>query len=187
MMNRYHGWCCQSFLWRRFVAEPLVPMVLGGITAGPRILEIGPGYGATTDVLAREGRDLTALDVDPRLAERLRERFGTVEVVNGDGAAMPFQNAAFDMVVCFMMLHHVPSPEHQDRLFAEAHRVLEPGGVFAGGDSLPSLVFRLSHLSDTMVPVPPETLDDRLRAAGFEGVVVRKVRGVVLFRARKTG
>lgn len=65
------------------------------------------------------------------------------------------------------MLHHIPSPQQQDRLFAEVARVLRPGGVFAGSDSTLSLPFRVLHLGDTMVVVDPATLPGRLQAAGL--------------------
>jgi hypothetical protein len=52
-------------------------------------------------------------------------------------------------------------------LFAEVFRVLRPGGVFAGSDSADSTLFRMLHFRDTCNPVQPETLPDRLRAAGF--------------------
>ena len=48
---------------------------------------------------------------------------------------MPFADATFSAVVCLTMLHHLPDPELQDRLFAEVHRVLGPGGVFCGSDN----------------------------------------------------
>ena len=79
------------------------------------------------------------------------------------------------------MLHHVPTPALQDRLFAEACRVLRPGGVFAGSDGQPSLRFRLIHLGDTLVPVSAETLPARLTAAGFTDVRVERVPGRVHF------
>ena len=66
------------------------------------------------------------------------------------------------------MLHHVPSRALQDALFAEACRVLRPGGVFRGVDSQPSLRFRMLHIGDTMVVVDPGTLPARLTAAGFD-------------------
>jgi SAM-dependent methyltransferase len=79
---------------------------------------------------------------------------------------------SFDGAFCFTMLHHVPSPALQDRLLKEGARVLHPGGVFAGTDSLYSRSFRLLHLFDTMVVVDPATFPERLRAAGFEDVQV---------------
>jgi len=45
----------------------------------------------------------------------------------------------------------------RDALFAEAFRVLRPGGVFAGSDSVASLRFRLLHIRDICNTVPPET------------------------------
>ncbi len=75
-------------------------------------------------------------------------------------------------MVCFTMLHHVPTPAVQDQLFAEAFRVLRPGGTFAGSDSAASTLFSILHFRDTCNPVSPDTLPDRLRAAGFDDVDV---------------
>jgi hypothetical protein len=69
-------------------------------------------------------------------------------------------------------------------VFAQARRVLRPGGVFAGCDSRPNTRFRLIHLFDTMVPVDPQTLPRRLAAAGFTGIQVRATDRRVFFRAR---
>ncbi|MEQ3553568.1 class I SAM-dependent methyltransferase [Pseudonocardia nematodicida] len=102
-----------------------------------------------------------------RPARRPRPRAG-VDVRHGDGAALPFPDSSFDAVVCFTMLHHVPSRAEQDRLFAEAARVLRPGGTFAGIDSLLSLRFRLIHVGDTMTVVDPVGLPPRLVAAGLD-------------------
>jgi SAM-dependent methyltransferase len=100
---------------------------------------------------------------------------------------MSFDDASFDAVVCFTMLHHVPSAEMQDRLLAEAARVLRPGGVFAGSDSISNWRFRLLHVFDTMVLVDPKKFPDRLRAAGFiDAEVEVNADGTSFrFRARK--
>jgi SAM-dependent methyltransferase len=146
----------------------VLPWALRGVALDGDLLEIGPGYGITTRWLTEQGGRVTALEVDPALAADLRTEFaGQVDVHEGDGADLPLPDASFDTVVCFTMLHHVPSPPQQDRLFAEAARVLRPGGVFAGSDSRLSLRFRLLHIGDTMVPVDPGGLPDRLRTAGF--------------------
>jgi SAM-dependent methyltransferase len=89
--------------------------------------------------------------------------------------------------VCFTMLHHVPTVRLQDQLFAEAFRVLRPGGVFAGSDRLPSLPFRLIHLGDVYNPVTAEDLRARLGQAGFTDIRTN-VAGVRLrWRASKPG
>ena len=64
---------------------------------------------------------------------------------------MSFSDHTFDGDVCFTMLHHVPSAAMQDRLLSEVARVLRPGGIFAGTDSLYRRSFRLPHLFGTVV------------------------------------
>ena len=70
------------------------------------------------------------------------------------------------------MLHHLASADAQDRVFSEAARVLRPGGVFAGTDSVDRPEFRELHVDDICVPVDPGTLADRLGRAGLERVEV---------------
>ena len=167
-MNAVHRRLCRSDGWAARMRTQVLPWALRGVRLDGDVLEIGPGYGITTRWLTEQGGRLTALEVDPTLAADLRAQFsGLVDVRTGDGADLPLPDASFDAVVCFTMLHHVPSPAAQDRLFAEAARVLRPGGVFAGSDSRVSLRFRLLHIGDTMIPVDPGDLPDRLRAAGF--------------------
>ncbi|MGP8299458.1 class I SAM-dependent methyltransferase [Streptomyces inhibens] len=184
-MNRYHQWLCNSRMWARAVEKDLLPWALEGVQLDADTLEIGPGYGATTRVLERRvGGRLSVLEVDEDAAGRLRTEYGgRIDVVHGDGSAMPLPDGGFDAVVCFTMLHHVPSPRQQDQLFAEACRVLRPGGVFAGCDGRAGRGFRLIHLRDTYVPVPPETLPDRLRAAGFRDPDITLTHDNFRFRA----
>jgi ubiquinone/menaquinone biosynthesis C-methylase UbiE len=163
--------------------------MLAELDLGDDVLEIGPGFGATTRVLVDLVPRLTALEVDEASAELLRREFeGRATIVHGDGTAMPFPDRMYSGVVCFTMLHHVPSAAQQDRLFGEAFRVLRPAGVFGGTDSQSSLLFRLLHLGDTMVVVDPGTLPSRLEAAGFTGVDVDRIAGGPLrFRATRAG
>ena len=132
-MNRLHHWYCNREAWKRRVREELVPPAIEGLELGDEVLEIGPGFGPASEVLTGRVRRLTALEIDTGLARSLRERLGDrAEIVDGDATAMPFPDASFDAAVCFTMLHHVPTVEAQDRLFAEVGRVLRPGGCSPG-------------------------------------------------------
>jgi SAM-dependent methyltransferase len=184
-LNRYHQRLCRSADWAAHVADTVVPRVLDGVPLGDRVLELGPGYGASTRPLAERTKSLTALESDPKLASRLRAQLGqSVTVVDGDATDMAFGPATFTAAVCFTMLHHLPSSAAQDRLFAEVARVLVPGGVFAGTDSQPSWRFRLIHLADTCNPVDPVTLAGRLTVAGFGQVKIDTSDGAVSFVAQ---
>ena len=185
-MNRLHHWYCSRETWKRHVGEDLVPAALDGLEVGDDVLEVGPGFGPATEVLAQRARHVTALEIDPVLARSLRARLPSdVDVVEGDGTAMPFADHRFSAAACFTMLHHVPSPPQQDRLFAEVRRVLRPGAVFAGTDSVGrGLRFALLHVGDTKVLIDPKGLPRRLEAAGFEQVAVSADRESFRFRGR---
>lgn len=186
-MNRAHRWLCQSAIWRRALETSILPWALDGVGLGRSVLELGPGPGLTTDLLRTRVAHLTALEIEPRMADALRQRLErtNVRVVQGDAADMPFDDDTFSAVVSLTMLHHVPSATLQDQLLAEAYRVLEPGGVFVGTDNTWSPAFGLLHLGDVMVPVDPETFTARLEAVGFSGVRVDRTKGRFRFQARK--
>ena len=184
-MNWFHRQVCGSAQWRRRIERELLPWALQGVQLGDDVLEIGPGPGATTDLLRGRTQRLTALEVEATAAAALQKRLegSGVRVIHGDGAAMPFADCSFSGVVSLTMLHHVPTAALQDRLLAEARRVLRPGGVFAGFDGVGSVVFRLIHLGDTYTPINPDTLGRRLEAVGFTDVAVERGRARFRFRA----
>lgn len=168
-MNRIHHWLCRSDRWHATL-QRRVPWVLSGNDLGPNVLELGPGAGLTTDLLRTSVTRLTALEIDPTLASALtaRLRGSNVEVIEGNATDMPFPDAEFSGAVSFTMLHHVPSRELQDKVLNEVFRVLRPGGFFVGSDSRQSLLMRLIHIGDTLVPVDPDSFGMRLESAGFE-------------------
>jgi SAM-dependent methyltransferase len=188
-VNRAHHLYCASRHWARRVERELLPWGLAGVELGYDVLEIGPGKGVTTRVLARRPGRLSVIELEHRSAERLRRELpGEVEVIEGDATAMTLPHDRFSGVACFTMLHHVPSPDLQDRVLAEACRVLRPGGVFAGTDSLGGgLAFWLLHIADTFVRVAPEGLAERLDAAGFADAEVETTDASLRFVARKPG
>jgi ubiquinone/menaquinone biosynthesis C-methylase UbiE len=178
---------CASAEWAEAVERWIVPWVLDSVDLGDDVLEIGPGPGLTTEVLRQHVAHLTALEIHEELAAALAARLdGTnVDVVRGDATAMELPADRFSGAVCLTMLHHVPSVAQQDQVFTELHRVLRPGGVLAGQDSLASEELEALHVDDTYVPVDPAALPARLEAAGFVDVDVTTNEYAVRFRARK--
>ncbi|HUU96924.1 MAG TPA: class I SAM-dependent methyltransferase [Phycisphaerae bacterium] len=113
------------------------------LTAESRVLEIGAGLGQHTCILARRARSVHALEVVPAQALFIAQRCREVGIRNvsvacgGDDCALPYSGRSFDVVVANLVLEWCGSracgdrPEDaQNRLLAEAHRVLKPGGVF---------------------------------------------------------
>lgn len=183
-MNRYHQRLCRSRDWSDYVAREMLPEVLRGTDLGMGVLELGPGYGASTRGLLERAPGLVALESDPDLVEHLRREFGSsLQVVRGDATRMPFDDASFSAVACFTMLHHLPSAAAQDQLFAEVARVLRPGGLFVARDSAGGWRFRLIHLGDVCNPVDPRSLHQRLCQAGLHPTEISAVPGLVQFRA----
>ncbi|MCV7195495.1 class I SAM-dependent methyltransferase [Mycobacterium angelicum] len=185
-MNLCHRLCCSSNRWAREVEERVLPWALAGVELGDNTLEIGPGYGAFLRMLVNKTAKLTAVEIDASMAQRLQDQYGNrAHIINGDGTDTGLPADEFSSVMSFTMLHHVPTAELQNRLFDEAFRVLRPGGVFAGSDGVPSVMFRILHFRDTCNPVPPEHMPDRLRAAGFHDIDVLVDAGTQRWRAVK--
>jgi len=186
-MNRLHRWYCRSGQWKQKLENEVLPWSLRGVDLGNDVLEVGPGPGLTTDWLRGRHTSLTCIEVDRELARSLglRTRNSNIRVQCADATSMPYRDATFSGAVSFTMLHHVPSAALQDRLFAEVYRVLTPGGVFAGTDSMRSLRMRIFHVRDTLVLVDPATLPARLGAIGFKDVKVEIRAGRFRFVARR--
>jgi SAM-dependent methyltransferase len=164
---------CGSDEWRAVVRDSVLPWALGSIDLGDDVLEIGPGYGATTEVLGESVPKLTAVEIDYGLAAILMDKFAqrsSVTIVRGDATSLEFSDGRFSGAVSFTMLHHVPTTALQDRLFAEVGRVLRTGGVFVAGDRLARPELESHHEGDTDKPVDPQGLAARLEVAGFAEV-----------------
>lgn len=174
-MNEAHE-VCGSDEWRRVMREQILPWVLGDTDLGDDVLEVGPGFGAATDVLSISVPQVTCVEIDERLAAMLTERFAgvpSVRITRGDATALDFPDGRFTGAACFTMLHHVPTADLQDRLFSEVARVLRPGAALVASDGIGDDEMQAAHEGDTYNPIDPTGLADRLETAGFERVDVR--------------
>ncbi len=187
-MNDNHAKLCPSPEWADHIQRDILPVLTRDVDLGEAMLEIGPGPGAATGWLAGQVSKLTAVEIDLDAAQLLADRFaGTnVEVVTGSATDLGYPAESFDSVGCFTMLHHVRTGALQNAILAEAFRVLRPGGVFIGSDSLASDDLHHFHVGDTYNPIDPASLLIRLQTLGF-GPITVIVADSLLFIAGKPG
>jgi ubiquinone/menaquinone biosynthesis C-methylase UbiE len=91
-----------------------------------RALDVGAGAGALALALAPFVAEVVGVDPEPELLARARDRApANATFVDGDGTALPFEDASFDLTGTLRTLHHVHRPE---LVVAELARVTRPGG-----------------------------------------------------------
>ena len=97
-----------------------------GPHAGGRALDVGTGAGALAFALAPLVREVVGVDPVPELLALARARaLPNTRFVEGDGEALRFATAEFDLSGTHRTLHHVARPEP---VVAELARVTRPGG-----------------------------------------------------------
>jgi SAM-dependent methyltransferase len=96
---------------------------------GQRLLEVGCGIGTDLARFAAGGAHVTGIDLSQTAIDLAGRNFAhlglTGDLRVADGEALPFPDASFDVVYGHGVLQYAAAPE---RLVAEAHRVLRPGG-----------------------------------------------------------
>jgi ubiquinone/menaquinone biosynthesis C-methylase UbiE len=108
------------------VEEPLVQRLLGDVR-GKRVLDVACGTGRHAVRIADEGAYVTALDRNEEMLAVARAKTDRVRWLKGELDSLPFDDAAFDVVVCALVFEHLR--EIQPAI-DEAARVLAPGGKY---------------------------------------------------------
>jgi SAM-dependent methyltransferase len=115
--------------WGTLSAQSAEPMLdAAGVAAGKDVLDVGTGAGYVAAAATRCGANAVGLDFSAAQVELARKRVPAAIFRQGDAENLPFENASFDAVVSGFTVNHLP---HAERTFAEAWRVLRPGGRFA--------------------------------------------------------
>lgn len=166
-----------------------------GARARGRVLEVAIGTGRSLPFYA-DDVDVTGLDLTDEMAAFARRRAADLgrdlDLVIGDAEHLPFDDAAFDTVVCELGLCSIP---HPDAAVAEMRRVLRAGGELLLFDHVGSTwppVWALQWLVERVtIPLAGEHFTRRqlpvVRAAGFDVLESRRTRAgaVELVRTRK--
>jgi cyclopropane fatty-acyl-phospholipid synthase-like methyltransferase len=99
------------------------------VPAGARVLELGCGAGVPMTAALAEGRHMTGVDISATQVELARRNVPTATFLHADMTALAFEPEAFDAVVAFYSLTHVPRDD-VPALLARIRDWLRPGGTF---------------------------------------------------------
>jgi len=98
------------------------------------VLDIGCGNGVMFPFILDKGAYYFGLDIAENMIDIARKRYdediarGKARFTVGEATELPYKDSEFDFVICFAVLHHLPSVEFRKRFFEEIKRVLRPNG-----------------------------------------------------------
>jgi ubiquinone/menaquinone biosynthesis C-methylase UbiE len=101
------------------------------VPPGPqvKVLDVATGTAGQAFAFARQGNTVTGLDLSPDMlaVARAGNGYPNVTLAEGDAAALPYEDAGFDVTHVSFALHDMP-PSMRSRVLAEMRRVTRPGG-----------------------------------------------------------
>ncbi|NUO47680.1 MAG: methyltransferase domain-containing protein [Polyangiaceae bacterium] len=162
--------------------------------ADERVLDVAAGPGTLSLQAAALAREVVAIDFSAKMLAELRARMNArgvenVAVHEGDGQALPFDDASFDAAFSMFGLMFFPD---RAKGFSELYRVLRPGGraVVSSWQPMPGVPFFWAVIEALSAELPnlplgdgkgplcdPEVFKQEMSAAGFEVVVEERVHG----------
>jgi len=173
--------------WSRVAGEAFLDWI--ALSPGLRLLDVGCGNGAFTELLVERCAPSDVQAIDPSEGQlafaRRRPNASAVGYRQGVAQALPFGEDRFDAAVMALAINFVPDPQHA---VTEMARVVRPAGLVAtyvwdiAGGGFPMEPIRRA-LDETGVPTPLSGTDvtrtDRLRdvwaAAGLDDVASERI------------
>lgn len=128
------------------------------------VLDVGCGSGRVANYLAPYCRKIVGLDISKTLvsiAKRENKNKNAAFIV-GDAEKLPFKAGAFDIVICYGLLHHMEKPE---KVINEASRVLKKGGFFLGYEFMETQIYDELDFWRQFMPLPMKFLKKARNAA----------------------
>ena len=151
-----------------------------GLDAGSHLLDIGSGLGGPARTVAEaHGCRVTGIDLTQAFCDAATAMSGWVGLGDrvafrqGDATALAFGDATFDAAMTIHVAMNIPA---KDRMYAEARRVLKPGGRFAVYDIVQGeggpIHFPVPWAREPSIShlATPDEMEALLAAAGFEVV-----------------
>ncbi|MCP9851237.1 class I SAM-dependent methyltransferase [Cyanobium sp. Morenito 9A2] len=175
-------------VWSRLAGKEFLAWIAP--QPGLRWLDVGCGNGAFTQLIVEQSAPISLVGIDPSEAQLVFARqhplLKSVEFVNADAMALPFQDATFDLAVMPLVIFFVPVPAQG---VAEMARVVAPGGTVAayawdmegGGFPYRDVTEALSAVGRS-TPMPPspeasrlDVLRDLWATAGLRDIQTRAI------------
>lgn len=158
-------------VYRDAVNTPGFMAMLPDVT-GLTGIDLGCGEGHNTRLVAKRGARMTGIDISPTFVRHAaeaeaREPLG-IDYLEASAVELPFEAARFDFATAFMSFMDIPEI---DRVLAEAHRVVKPGGF---------LQFSILHPCFMTTPHRYNLKDDNGRTFAIEiGGYFERVSGKI--------
>jgi len=145
------------------------------IKPGKRVLDIGCAEGRSTFKIIDLNINIVGFDISKNLVRQAINRYrkdkysAKATFFAADATSLPFVDNAFDYVLIYGVLHHVPDPE---KTCHEVARVLKQGGLYFGSENNVSVFRKIFDLLQKIYPLwheeaGPEALISQQRLCQF--------------------
>ena len=160
------------------------PVALASLKEGETVLDLGSGAGFDCFLAAGkvgEHGKIIGVDMTPEMIEKARENarkgsYSNVEFRLGEIENLPVADNSVDVVISNCVINLAPDKQ---RVFAEAYRVLKPGGRLMISDlvllkELPDLIKNSveGYIGCLSGAIMKDEYMDAVEAAGFQGVEI---------------
>ncbi len=157
-----------------------------GLKPGDHVLDVACGSGNLSIPAARAGAIVTGVDIAPNLLEQGRARAAaenlTIQFDEGDAESLPYDAAAFDVVVSMFGAMFAPRPE---LVASELVRVCRPGGRIAMANWTPEgHIGQMFKATGKHVP-PPANMPSPIKWGDEETVRERLRDGIAELKLTK--
>ena len=120
--------------WYDKIFEPLnsglrnIGLKMFPVAAGMNVLDIGCGTGAHLKLYQKENCNIYGVDLSAAMINAARKKLGDQAILfHGSAAALEFENAQFDLILCSTVLHEM-SQKIREEVLTEIKRVLKDSG-----------------------------------------------------------